>query len=53
VDAEKIDVEKEKNLALAMQQAQGQEQNAAFLASLRQKADIKISKEQLSEKKDK
>jgi peptidyl-prolyl cis-trans isomerase D len=53
VDAEKIDAEKEKNLATAMQQAQGQEQNAAFLASLKQRADIKIRKEQLSEKKDK
>ncbi len=53
VDAGKIDAEKEKNIAAAMQQAQGQEQNAAFLASLRQKADIKIRKEQLSEKKEK
>ena len=53
IDPEKIDAEKEKNLALAMQQAQGQEQSAAFLASLKQKADIKIRKEQFSEKKEK
>lgn len=53
VDPEKIDAEKEKNLAQALQQAQGQEQDAAFLASLKQKADIKIRKEQFSEKKDK
>jgi peptidyl-prolyl cis-trans isomerase D len=53
VEAEKIDAEKEKNISAAMLQAQGQEQNAAFLASLRQKADIKIRKEQLSEKKEK
>ena len=53
VDAEKIDAEKEKNIAAALQQAQGQEQNTAFLASLKQKADIKIRKEQLSEKKEK
>lgn len=53
VEPEKIDVEKEKNLALTLQQAQGQEQNLAFLASLKQKADIKLRKEQFSEKKDK
>lgn len=53
IDPEKIDAEKEKNLALTIQQAQGQEQNAAFLASLKQKADIKLRKEQFSEKKDK
>ncbi|HTD91017.1 MAG TPA: peptidylprolyl isomerase, partial [Burkholderiales bacterium] len=53
VDPEKLDAEKEKNLAVAMQQAQGQEQNSAFLASLKQKADVKIRKEQLSEKKEK
>ena len=53
LDPEKIDAEKEKNLATAMQQAQGQEQNAAFLASLKQKADVKIRKDQLSEKKEK
>jgi peptidyl-prolyl cis-trans isomerase D len=53
VDPEKIEPEKEKNLALAMVQAQAQEQNAAFLASLKQKADIKIRKEQLIEKKEK
>lgn len=52
IDPEKLDVEKEKSLAAAMQQAQGQEQNAALLASLKQKADIKIRKEQLSEKKE-
>ena len=53
VTPEKIDAEKEKNLALAMQQAQSQEQNAAFLASLKQKASIKIRQEQLVEKKEK
>ncbi len=53
VQPDKIDAEKEKNLAVAMQQAQGQEQNAAFLASLKQKGDIKIRKEQFAEKKDK
>lgn len=53
IDAEKIDAEKEKNLALALQQAQGQEQNAAFLASLKQKASITLRKEQFNEKKDK
>jgi peptidyl-prolyl cis-trans isomerase D len=53
VDPEKIDVEKEKNILAALQQAQGQEQSTAFLASLKQKADIKIRKEQLSEKKEK
>ena len=53
LDPEKIDAEKEKGLAIAMQQAQGQEQNTAFLASLKQKADVKIRKETLSEKKEK
>ena len=53
LDPEKMDAEKEKNLAAAMQQAQGQEQNAAFLASLKQKAEVKIQKGQLSEKKEK
>lgn len=52
-DPEKIDAEKEKNLAQAMQQAQAQEQNAALLASLKQKADITLRKEQLADKKDK
>jgi len=51
IDPEKIDAEKEKNLAVAMQQAQSQEQNAAFVASIKQKTDIKIRKEQLTEKK--
>ncbi len=53
VDPEKIDAEKEKNLATAMQQAISQEQYAAYLASLRQKSDVKIRKEQLTEKKEK
>lgn len=53
VEPEKIDAEKEKNLAQALQQAQGQEQDMAFLASLKQKADIKLRKEQFTEKKDK
>ncbi len=53
VDPEKIDPEKEKSLAGAMQQALAQEQNAAFLASLKQKGDVKIRKESLSEKKEK
>ncbi len=53
IDPEKIDVEKEKNLAAAMQQAAGQEQYTAYLASLKQKSDVKIRKEQLTEKKEK
>lgn len=53
VDPEKIDGEREKNLALAMQQAQAQELNTAFLESLKQKASITLRKEQLTEKKDK
>ena len=38
---------------VAMQQSLGQEQNAAFLASLKQKGDVKIRKDTLSEKKEK
>ena len=53
VEPEKIDVEKEKNLATALQQAAGQEQYAAYLASLKQKGDVKIRKEQLLDKKEK
>jgi peptidyl-prolyl cis-trans isomerase D len=53
VEPEKIDPEKEKNLAMAMQQAASQEQFAAYVASLKQKADVKIRKEQLVDKKDK
>lgn len=53
VEPEKLDAEKEKSLASAMQQALAQEQNAAFLASLKQKGEVKIRKESLSEKKDK
>jgi len=53
VEPEKIDAEKEKNMALALQQAVGQEQYSAYLASLKQKGDVKIRKEQLVEKKDK
>ena len=53
VEPAKIDAEKVKALAQAVQQAQGQEQNAAFLASVKQKADIRFNKDQLSEKKDK
>jgi peptidyl-prolyl cis-trans isomerase D len=53
VEPEKIDEEKEKNLATAMQQAAGQEQFSAYLASLKQRSDVKIRKEQLAEKKDK
>lgn len=53
VEPEKIDVEKEKSLALSLQQAQGQEQNMAFLASLKQKADVKLQKERFSEKREK
>lgn len=52
VDPEKIDAEKEKNLMQALRQAQGQEQDAALLASLRQKAEVKIRKEQVVEKKE-
>lgn len=53
VEPEKMDAEKEKNLTAALQQAQAQEQNAAFLASLKQKGDVKIRKDALSEKKEK
>ena len=53
LEPEKIDVEKEKNLATALQQAAGQEQYAAYLASLKQKGDVKIRKEQLLDKKEK
>jgi peptidyl-prolyl cis-trans isomerase D len=53
IEPEKIDAEKEKNIALAMQQAAGQEQYAAYLASLKLKGDVKIRKEQLVEKKEK
>ena len=52
VDPEKPDAEKEKNLATAVQQALAQEQNSAFLASLKQKGDVKIRKDALNEKKD-
>ncbi len=52
-EPEKIDAEKEKNISQAMQQAAGQEQYAAFLASLKQKGDVKIHKDKLVEKKDK
>ncbi len=52
VEAEKPDVEKEKNLASAVLQAVAAEQNNAFLASLKQKSDVKIRKDALSEKKD-
>ena len=51
-EPEKINPEQEKNLALSLQQAAGQEQYAMYLASLKQKADVKIHKERLSEKKD-
>ena len=53
VEPEKIDAEKEKNMATAMQQAAGQEQFTAYVTSLKQKADVKIRKEQLVEKKEK
>ena len=52
-EPEKLDAEKEKNIAQAMQQAGGQEQYAAYLASLKQKGDVKIHKDKLVEKKDK
>ncbi|MBM3341323.1 MAG: peptidylprolyl isomerase [Betaproteobacteria bacterium] len=52
VEPEKIDVEKEKGLAQMLAQAQGQEQNAAFLASLKQNAKINIRKDQLNDRKD-
>ena len=52
-EPDKIDAEKEKNIAQAMQQAGGQEQYAAYLASLKQKGDVKIHKDKLVEKKDK
>ncbi len=53
VEPEKLDAEKEKNIAQAMQQALGQEQFSAYLASLKLKGDVKIRKEQLVEKKEK
>ena len=52
-EPEKADAEAEKNLAASIQQTYAQELTAAFLASLKQKADIKIRKEQLVEKKEK
>ena len=52
-EPEKADAEAEKNLATSIQQTYAQELTAAFLASLKQKADIKIRKEQLVEKKEK
>jgi peptidyl-prolyl cis-trans isomerase D len=53
VEPEKIDAEKEKNLATALQQAASQEYYNAYLSSLKQKGDVKIRKEQLVEKKEK
>lgn len=53
VEPEKIDTEKEKNIALAMQQAASQEQVTAYIASLKQKGNVTIRKERLVEKKDK
>lgn len=53
VEPEKLDAEKEKSLTTAMQQSLSQEQNAAFLASLKQKGEVKIHKEALSEKNEK
>lgn len=53
VDPEKIDPEKEKSLTTALQQALGREQFAAYIASLKQKAEVKIKQESLMEKKDK
>ncbi len=52
-EPEKIDAEKEKNIALAMQQAAGQEQFSAYLASLKQNGKVTIRKERLVEKKEK
>lgn len=53
VEPDKIDAEKEKNLATALQQTASQEHSAAYLASLKQKGSVKIHKEQLADKKDK
>ena len=53
VEPEKLDAEKEKGLTTAMQQSLSQEQNAAFLASLKKKGEVKIRKEALSEKNEK
>ena len=53
IEPEKIDAEKEKNLATSLQQAAGQEQFAAYLAGLKQKSDVKIRKEQLTDRKEK
>jgi len=53
IEPEKIDAEKEKNLATSLQQAASQEQFAAYLAGLKQKSDIKIRKEQLTDRKEK
>lgn len=52
-EPEKADTEAEKNLVTSIQQTYAQELTAAFLASLKQKADIKIRKDQLVEKKEK
>jgi hypothetical protein len=53
VAPEKADAEKEKNIAAAIQQAHAQEQNAVFLASLKQRGSINIRKDQVVEKKEK
>jgi peptidyl-prolyl cis-trans isomerase D len=50
VEPEKIDPEKQKGLAESLQQAVSQEEMAAYLASLKQKADVKV-KQDLLEKK--
>lgn len=51
-EADKPDADKQKSLAVALQQAASQEQTAAFLASVKKKADINIHKDRLVEKKD-
>lgn len=49
-EAENIPPEKRKAFAEALRQVLGQEELMAYVASLKQKADIKISKEQLEKK---
>lgn len=49
-EAENIPPEKRKAFAEALRQVLGQEELMAYVASLKQKADVKISKEQLEKK---
>lgn len=50
VEAEKIAPERQKALAEGLRQMLGQEEMLAYIASLKQKADVKVSKELLEKK---